>query len=54
MSEEEAKFRDARRAANEARKDELTAALHRFRNPNEPIRIKVSLKKPIRAKRRAA
>ncbi|MFF3062796.1 hypothetical protein, partial [Streptomyces sp. NPDC057909] len=54
MSQEEAKFRDARRAASEARKDELAAALHRFRNPNEPIRVKVSLKKPIRTKRPAA
>ncbi|MER6846151.1 hypothetical protein [Streptomyces platensis] len=51
MSEDEAKFRDARRAANADRKDELAAALHRFRNPDEPIRVKVSLKKPIRAKR---
>jgi len=54
MSEEEAKFRDARRAANAARKDELAASLHRFRNPNEPLRIKVSLKKPLRAKPRPA
>ncbi|MGW1496817.1 hypothetical protein [Streptomyces sp. NPDC002402] len=51
MSEEEAKFRDARRAANAERKDELAAALHRFRNPKEPVRMKVSLKKPLRAKR---
>lgn len=51
MSEEEAKFRDARRAANAARKNELAASLHRFRNPNEPVRMKVSLKKPLRAMR---
>ncbi|MFI1856231.1 hypothetical protein [Streptomyces sp. NPDC020480] len=51
MSEAEAEFRDARRAANADRAAELAAALHRFRNPGEPIRVKVSLKKPIRAKR---
>jgi hypothetical protein len=51
MSEEEAKFRKAHRAAREKRTDELAAALHRFRNPKEPVRVKVSLKKPLRAKR---
>ncbi|MFI6653826.1 hypothetical protein ACIBI8_40425 [Streptomyces sp. NPDC050529] len=50
----EAAFRAARRAVTEARADEVAAALHRFRNPKEEIRVKVSLKKPIRAKRRQA
>ncbi|MFE4663066.1 hypothetical protein ACFRFJ_41035 [Streptomyces hydrogenans] len=54
MSEEEATFRAARRAANAAREDEIAAALHRFRNPKEPVQVKVSLKKPLRAKPRPA
>ncbi|MEU9166118.1 hypothetical protein AB0D29_38310 [Streptomyces sp. NPDC048424] len=54
MPKEEAEFKAARRAANEVRKDDVAAALHRFRNPKEPIRVKVSLKKPIRAKRQPA
>lgn len=54
MSEEEAAYRDARRAAQAARADQLAAAMHRFRHPQEGIRVKVSLKKPIRAKHRPA
>ncbi|MGA5042425.1 hypothetical protein ACPCA8_36190 [Streptomyces capoamus] len=54
MSEAEAKYRAAHRADRDKRANELAAALHRFRNPKEPIRPKVSLKKPLRAKRPAA
>ncbi|MEU8673001.1 hypothetical protein AB0C71_39640 [Streptomyces anulatus] len=50
----EAKFRAARKAANEARAKEVAAALDRFRNPRREVQIKVSLKKPIRAKNRSA
>jgi hypothetical protein len=32
MSEAQAKYREAHRAAREARKDELDASLRRFRN----------------------
>lgn len=50
VSEEEAAFVAARRAANAARADEQAAALHRVRHPKEVVRPKVSLRKPLRAK----
>ncbi|MGW3505397.1 hypothetical protein ACWDMY_32700, partial [Streptomyces globisporus] len=50
----EAKFLAARKAANEARAKDVAAALDRFRNPRRDVPIKVSLKKPIRAKQRPA
>ncbi|MFB8385396.1 hypothetical protein [Streptomyces rubiginosohelvolus] len=50
----EAKFLAARKAATEARAKDVAAALDRFRNPRRDVPIKVSLKKPIRAKRRPA
>ncbi len=48
MSEAEAKFRDAHRAANAARKDELAVALDRVRHPKQEFRPKVSLRKPLK------
>jgi hypothetical protein len=50
----EAEFRAARRAATEARADDVAAALDRIRNPRQEVRPKVSLRKPLKAKPTAA
>jgi hypothetical protein len=49
QSPAEAKFRARHREVTEDRADDVAAAMDRFRNPRQEIRLKVSLTKPIRA-----
>ncbi|MFC9596118.1 hypothetical protein ACFTUC_40790 [Streptomyces sp. NPDC056944] len=46
----EQEYRKAHRAADEARADDVAAALDRIRNPHQETRPKVSLRKPFKAK----
>ncbi|MER5417894.1 hypothetical protein [Streptomyces virginiae] len=46
----ETAYREARRAATEARADDVAASLDRVRNPRQETRPKVSLRKPFKAK----